>query len=92
VEAVRARLRAWLEPKVRGQRARVVAATAVVADVDPVAEIDQMCADIITAHNERYHPGYGCAENIRAQCLDAFGGERAPGVLGDYVRLPDVDR
>jgi hypothetical protein len=82
----------WVEGKVRRQRARVVAVNAVVTDVDngrtaPDEVIDQLADEIIAMHNERYHPGYGCAENTLGECFDRFGGERADGPLGEYWRL-----
>jgi hypothetical protein len=52
-----------------------------------MAEIDRLADEIIAMHNERYHPGFGCAENERGQCLDRFGGERAHGPLGERWRM-----
>ncbi len=67
------RMRARLKPKV---------------DADPgVLEVEQLMDDIIAAHNEQHHPGFGCAENERGQCVDAFGGTRVAGSLGEYARL-----
>lgn len=81
---MKARLRAWLEPKVRRQRARAVAADAVATN--PNAAVERMMDDVVAAHNEQYHPGFGCAENERGQCFEAFGGTRAEGWAGEYTR------
>jgi len=84
-------LRSWVEARVRRQRARAVAADAAVVDAGQagaMAEIDRLADEIIAMHNERYHPGYGCAENERGQCIDRFGGQRARGPLGEHWRLP----
>lgn len=88
---IRDRLRAWLEPRVRCQRARVVAAESVRDDLDggQLAARDmigQQMSDIIVMHNQQYHPGYGCAENERGQCWDRHGGTRAAGMLGEHTR------
>lgn len=90
---MRARLRSWLAPKFRRQRARAVAADAVQADlhsarISPGDIIGHLMDEIVATHNERYHPGFGCAENTRGQCWDRFGGERASGPLGEYWRMP----
>lgn len=88
---MKARLRAWLGPKVRRQRARAIATDAAVADLDAGRisareMLDRTADEIIAAHNALHHPGFGCAENERGQCVEAFGGTRASGWAGEYMR------
>lgn len=49
---------------------------------DPDTIIDRLCQTIIDAHNDRWHPGYSCAENSDGECLDEHGGVPVDGPLG----------
>lgn len=48
-------------------------------------DVEELMEAIIREHNDIYHPGLRCASNEDDRCVDAFGGTRQAGWLGEYL-------